>query len=302
MSDDAFLDLHPDDERWGHGDAPGADGGRIHYVRRGSGPPVVLLHGWPGLWYDWRRVMPLLEADADLVAPDLRGFGRSDIPDGPPEMVANPIAMAADIAALADALELEGLILAGHDIGAGVAQAFALGMPDRVRALVLLNPPYLGIGRRAREYAAQREYWYQHLNALPWSHELVGASRETVRIYLSHFYDHWVGVGGSVRERELEAIVDAYAAPGRIEASFGLYRSGILEATSEDPGDTEPLAIHVPTTVLWGDADPVLPSAWADRIPEFFPTSTVRILPGVGHFVPFEAPDDVADALRRAMR
>ena len=301
MTDDPFLDVHPDDDRWNHGDAPGADGLRIHFVRRGSGPPVVLLHGWPGFWYDHRRLIPLLEREADVVALDLRGFGRSDIPDGSPQMVANPIAMAGDVAAVTDALGLDRPVVAGHDIGAAVAQAFALGMPERVSALVLLNPPYLGIGRRAREYAAQRESWYQHLNALPWSHELVGASRETVRTYLAHFYDHWVGVKDSVRPREFEAIVDAFAAPGRIEASFGLYRSGILEGSSEGVEDAGPLAIQVPTTVLWGDADPVLPSAWADRIPEFFPKSTVRVLPGVGHFVPLEAPEDVADAIREVL-
>jgi pimeloyl-ACP methyl ester carboxylesterase len=57
-----YLDRHPEDSEWGHAYGPGADGVRLHYVRRGRGEPVVLLHGWPGFWYDWRRVVvPLAE-------------------------------------------------------------------------------------------------------------------------------------------------------------------------------------------------------------------------------------------------
>ncbi len=76
MDRDAFLDLHPDDPRWGHNYGSGADQLRLHYVRQGCGPTVILLHGWPGFWYDWRRVIPQLAEEADVIAPDFEGLRR----------------------------------------------------------------------------------------------------------------------------------------------------------------------------------------------------------------------------------
>jgi pimeloyl-ACP methyl ester carboxylesterase len=77
-----YLDVPPSDPEWGHGLYSDRQGHRVHYVRRRRGTPVVLLHGWPGLWYDYCRVIPMLGKEADVVAPDLlprrqrRGGGR----------------------------------------------------------------------------------------------------------------------------------------------------------------------------------------------------------------------------------
>ena len=304
MVTDRFLDVGPRDPRWGHGTGPGADGVRLHYVRMGSGPPVLLLHGWPGFWYDWRRILPRLAGEGDALAPDLRGFGDSDKPDRPPEEAYTPPSLAADIGALLGHLGLSDVVVVAHDIGATVAQTLALAGAVAVRALVLLNPPYLGIGRRRFEYPIQREHWYQHFHAQPWSDQLVGHDRETVLIYLSHFYDHWVGRKDAVRAHEFQAIVDEYARPGAVRGGFNYYRARWLTRQQEfdEPArGPEGLAIDLPTVVLWGEEDPVIPVAWADRIPEFFPKSTVRRLAGVGHFVPFEAPDEVVGAVREVL-
>jgi pimeloyl-ACP methyl ester carboxylesterase len=299
-----LLDVRPEDPRWGHRQGPGIEDVRLHYVRMGSGPPVVLLHGWPGFWYDWRRVLPRIAGEADALAPDLRGFGGSDKPDRPPEEAYTPMALAADIGTLLGHLGLSGVVVVAHDIGATVAQALAMGAPDVVRALVLLNPPYLGIGRRRFEYPIQREHWYQHFHVQPWSDRLVGYNRDTVGIYLSHFYDHWVGRKETVRPAELEAIVDEYVKPEAVRAGFNYYRARWLtrqqEFGAQQPDPAE-LAIDVPTVVLWGEKDPVIPVDWSDRISEFFPKATLRRLPGVGHFVPFEAPDEVVEAIREVL-
>ncbi len=300
--DDPFLDLHPDDERWGHGEGPGTGGVRIHFVRQGGGEPVVLLHGWPGFWYDWRRVIPRLASEADVIAPDLRGFGGSDVPDLPPEEGYNPLVMADDVVALMDDLRIERAVIAAHDIGATVAQALVRSAPDRVRSLVLLNPPYLGIGTRRYEYRFQREAWYQHFHVKPWSHELVGYNRDTVRIYLAHFYDHWVGRKESLRPAEFEAIVDVYARPRRVEGGFNYYRARMIQLAREYEKDPAFVAIDTPTVVRWGDLDPIISVEFADRLQEFFPNSTLEVLPGVGHFVPFEAPEEVVAAIGDGLR
>jgi pimeloyl-ACP methyl ester carboxylesterase len=80
-----FLDRRPEDPEWGHARGPGIGGVRLHYVRRGGSDPVVLLHGWPGFWYDWRHVIVPLAEEADVVAIDFRGFGDSDKPEGDPK-------------------------------------------------------------------------------------------------------------------------------------------------------------------------------------------------------------------------
>ncbi len=225
MRSDVSLDRRPEDEGWGHARGPGADGVDLHYVRRRSGDPVILLHGWPGFWYDWRRVFFPIAEEADVVAPDFRGFGESDKPEGDPKNLYTPDRLAADVLRLLDHLSIDRFVVAGHDTGAVIAQVLARRVPERVSALALFNPPHAAIGDKPKEPAAQREPWYHHFHALPWSHELVGRDRDTVELYLRHFYDHWVGDKESVRPEEFRAIVDAFARPGAMEASFGWYRA-----------------------------------------------------------------------------
>jgi pimeloyl-ACP methyl ester carboxylesterase len=301
VSDDPFLDLHPNDERWGHGELTTPAGVGIHFVSQGRGNPVIMLHGWPGFWYDWRRVLPRVAEKAHAIAPDLRGFGGSDAPGLPPEKGYNPLALAGDVVELMDQLGIEQAVFAAHDVGATVAQALAMSVPGRVRALVLFNPPYLGIGKRRFEYRFQREAWYQHFQAQPWSHELVGHSRETVRIYLAHFYDHWLGRKDALRPAEFEAIVDVYSPPGRVEGGFNYYRARMIQRAGEADSDPRDVAIHAPTIVRWGEADPIMSPEFSDRLKEFFPNSTLEMLPGIGHFVPFEAPDEVTAAIHDAL-
>src|SRR4051794_40938743 len=114
----------PEDQRWNHCFGQGA-GVRLRYVRHGHGRPVLLLHGWPGFWFDWREVILPLASSFDVVAPDFRGFGGSDAPELPIAQY-GPRAHALDVLHLMDHLNFERVVIAGHDIGATVAQAVAL--------------------------------------------------------------------------------------------------------------------------------------------------------------------------------
>src|SRR5829696_6414681 len=122
-----FLDRPPEDPGWGHARGPGTEGVRLHYVRRGRGEAVVLLHGWPGFWYDWRRVVFPLSEGADVIAPDFRGFGGSDKPEGDARVLYAPDRLAADVLALLDHLGIARFVVVGHDTGAVIAQVLARG-------------------------------------------------------------------------------------------------------------------------------------------------------------------------------
>ncbi len=289
---------HPDHRDWSHHYAQVSTGVRLHYVRRGQGNPLVLLHGWPGFWYDWRHVIPLLEEQYDVIVPDFRCFGRSDKPIGRDISEYGPETHASDILALIQHLELDRPLIVGHDVGSSVAQMISRQQPDAIRGLVLFNPAYPGIGSRRFDPSIIPDFWYQHFHNLPWSHHLVAYNRDTVRMYLRHFYDHWVGRQESVDADEFEAIVDAYAEPGAFEASISYYRARAGNRIKEAGAKAEDVLVRAPTVVYWGELDPVMRADWHDRLGDFFTDlREFRMLNGIGHFVPFEAPEAVVEAI-----
>ena len=275
------------------------DGFRLAYDREGSGPPVVLLHGWPGDRADYREVTRLLSDAAEVIVPDLRGFGESDKHPEPPARAYSAQAQARSVIGLIDELGLKAPLIAGYDIGSRVAQTIARESPDLVSALVV-SPPLPGAGDRVLSAEAQREFWYQAFHQLGVVDEIIDGNRPAVRSYLRHFWSHWSGPDFQQPEAELDRLADLYGAPGAFSASIGWYRAGSgMVATSlaeKAPGPEDRIA--VPTTILWPDHDPLFPPSWADRLGDFFSAVTLQALSGVGHFVPLEAAPQFAAAIR----
>jgi pimeloyl-ACP methyl ester carboxylesterase len=278
------------------------DGFSLAYDRIGSGPPVVLLHGWPGSRADYREVVPLLADAADVVVPDLRGFGESDKHPVSPDEGYTGVAQARSVTGLLDELGLGPVVLAGYDIGSRIAQTIAQQSPDRVRALVL-TPPMPGAGRRLLDPDTATEFWYQHFHRLDLSAQLLDGRRGAVRAYLEHFWTHWSGPAYTPADGDLDRLADSYAQPGAFTASVGWYRQGpgilVRGLAEQAPAPDDRLA--VPTRVLWPAHDPLFPAAWGDRLDEFFADVTVTPLPDSGHFVPLEAPDAFASAIRAVL-
>src|SRR6201994_1030541 len=160
---------------------------RLAYDRTGSGPAVLLLHGWPGDRTDYREVVPSVSQAADVIVPDLRGFGEPENHPADPAREYNAAAQARSIAGLIGELGLGQVVLAGYDIGSRIAQAVARDRPDLVRALVIA-PPLPGIGDRVLTPDAQREFWYQAFHHLELSTQLVDGQPAAVRAYLRHFW------------------------------------------------------------------------------------------------------------------
>lgn len=271
---------------------------RLAYERTGSGPAVLLLHGWPGDRTDYRAVVPLVSRSADVIVPDLRGFGESDKHPAEPARQYNAAAQARSIAGLIGELGLGQVVLAGYDIGSRIAQAVARDRPDLVRALVIA-PPLPGIGDRILSPQAQREFWYQAFHNLGLSAELIDGRPDAVRAYLRHFWSHWSGPAYEPDDEHLDHLVSVYGPPGAFTASIAWYRAGAgsvaasLAEKAPAPGDR----VAVPTTVLWPEYDPLFPREWSDRIGEFFADARLTWLDGAGHFSPLEAPGEFAAAV-----
>lgn len=277
------------------------DGFRLVYDRFGGGPAVLLLHGWPGDRTDYREVVPLVSPVADVVVPDLRGFGESDKHRVDPVGQYSAEAQARSVVGLIDELGLDRPVLGGYDIGSRVAQIVAYGRPELVRALVV-SPPLPGIGDRILTVQAQREFWYQPFHQLDLAEHLVDGRPEAVRHYLRHFWSHWSGPGFELTDDHLDHLVSVYAEPGAFTASIGWYRAGagaIARSVAERaprPADR----IRVPTTVLWPEHDPLFPREWSDRLDDFFANVRVQHIDSVGHFTPLECPRQFAAALAAA--
>jgi pimeloyl-ACP methyl ester carboxylesterase len=274
------------------------DGFSLAYDRYGQGPPVVLLHGWPGMRTDYRALVPLLDG-FDVVVPDLRGFGESDKHVADPAEHYSAAAQARSVAGLLEEIGLDAAIVAGYDVGSRVAQALARERPTLVRALVLA-PPLPGIGQRILTPDAMREFWYQPFHRLDLAERLIDGDRHAVRSYLRHFWDHWGGPGFTLPAEELDALVEHYAAPGAFVASINWYRAGsggvAMSLAEQVPAPRD--RIPHPTRVLWPEHDPLFPREWGDRLDEFFADATITDMPGTGHFSPLEAPEAFAAAIR----
>src|SRR5262249_39689677 len=118
------------------------NGIRMHYVEAGSGPLVLMLHGFPESWYSWRRQLPALaEAGFHAVAPDMRGYGQTDAPR--PVEAYDIFQLAGDIVGLVNALGEAPAVIVGHDWGSWVTSQTALMRPDLFRAVALLSVPYM---------------------------------------------------------------------------------------------------------------------------------------------------------------
>jgi pimeloyl-ACP methyl ester carboxylesterase len=284
------------------------DGFRLTYDRAGQGPgapAVLLLHGWPGDRTDYRNVVPLVSAAADVVVPDLRGFGESDkhlADSGGPDSSYSATAQARGIIGLIAELGLRRPVIAGYDIGSRIAQAIARDRPDQVSALVL-SPPLPGIGDRILSPGAQREFWYQAFHDLDLCAELIDGRPDAVRAYLRHFWSHWSGPGYVLADGDLDHLVSVYGRPGAFAASIAWYQAGAgsvavsVAEQAPSPGDR----IAVPAAVLWPDHDPLFPFDWSDRIGDFFSAATLTRLNDAGHYTPLERPQEFAAAVITAL-
>jgi pimeloyl-ACP methyl ester carboxylesterase len=194
----------------------------LHHVSGGEGPPVLLIHGWLGTWYTWRKVMPLLAQRHSVVAVDVRGYGDSDKPD----TGYDARTLAIELRELMRQLGHQRVIVVGHDMGALPAFGYASLYPSEVRGLVYMDEPLPGynLDRFLAPTAANGGgYWqfaFQGVRDLPES-LIRGQERE----YLDFFLRRMLVDQRSMSEADRQEYVRTLAAPGGLRGSMGWYRA-----------------------------------------------------------------------------
>jgi pimeloyl-ACP methyl ester carboxylesterase len=260
---------------------------RITYHHSGSGPVLLLIHGMAGSAATWRQVVPDLARRFTLVAPDLLGHGRSDKPLGDYSLGA----FASTLRDLLVALGHERATVVGQSLGGGVAMQFSYQYPERTERLVLVGSG--GLGREVNPIL--------RLLSLPGSDALLRlACADPVRRAIGS-----VGEGaGRVGLRPAPVVAElwrSYASLGDDAARHAFLRT--LRAVVDPRGQAVSaanrlhLAAEVPTLIVWGDADPIIPVEHAYAAHEAIPGSRLEIFKGVGHYPHCEAPRRFVEVL-----
>jgi pimeloyl-ACP methyl ester carboxylesterase len=262
------------------------NGIQIHYVIGGQGEPVVLLHGWPQTWYEWRHVMPALAKNYTVVVPDLRGLGDSSKPvtgyDGN--------TTAEDIYQLVSQLGLgQKIYLVGHDVGAQTAYTYAAAHPDNVSKLVIMDYVFPGFYPPNFEGVCCWWFSFHQTRDIP---ELLTAGNE--REYLSWHYRGLAYNPEAITEADIDTYVSSYSAPGGMRAGFEYYRAfPINEEQNKAFSETK---LQIPVLALGGD---IYPAFGGDAPGNFALDSTQGlaenvkgvIVPLSGHYIAEERPD-----------
>lgn len=251
----------------------------LHVVLAGppDGAPVLLLHGFPDLWWGWRQqIGALADAGYRVIVPDQRGYGRTAKPVGVRAYGMDHLM--ADMLALLDALGHGSAHVVGHDWGGGVAWSLAARHPERVRTLTVANCPRPRVLARAlyTNLRQLRRSWYMFFFQLPWLPQRALANGGALRALLA------ISPKGTFTEADLAIYREAATEPA-MRAAVSWYRAAL-----RDPGPSE--RVRVPTLLLWGDADPALGRELASASLADVDDSRLVWLPGVGHFSPHEAP------------
>lgn len=255
---------------------------------QGEGPTVVLVHGFPDTSRVWRNQIPaLVEAGYRVIAPDMRGFGATDAPEGVDDYAIS--AMIGDIPGIMDALGVERAHLVGHDFGSALAWATAMFLPDRLDSLTAMSVGHAAMWRdppleqRARswymlffQFEDVAEAWLQH---------------EEWRLFRS-----WM-----IGAPDVDATIADLSRPGRLTAGLNWYRANLRPRPPGEWMDLPP--VKVPTLGIWSDRDFALTEGQMRGSGEFVEAAwRYERIEGAGHWIQHDAPEQLNALLLEHLR
>jgi pimeloyl-ACP methyl ester carboxylesterase len=258
----------------------------LHYVTAGQGPPVVLLHGWPQTWWEWRHTMAALAPHYTVIAPDLRGLGDSSRPLGGYDKRT----VAGDVWRLvSQTLGHQRFRLVGHDWGGPTAFALAADHPDAVQQLAIVDVVIPGCGG---DFSQGGRRWHHQFHITPDLPEALVQGRE--RLYLRWFYQTFAYFPGAIGEADLDEYVRTYSQPGAMRAGFAYYRAIAEDAKANAAQLATGFRLPMPVLAV-GGANSYPHARGRGREVEESLRRVARdvtgaVIPDCGHFVPEEQP------------
>src|SRR3954469_10186394 len=254
---------------------------RLHVAEAGSGPPLLLLHGWPQHWWAWRKVIPRLAERWRVLAVDLRGWGWSDAPPG----AYRKQTFADDLLALLDAEGIDTVTILSHDWGGYASFLLAMDHPERVAGLTALDiPPPWPPPVRPATALMPAMLSYQVPIVTPGVGYRLHRNGQLVKAVLR------LGAGKNFAfsDEEVRAFTEPLREPARARASVACYRTLLLHEIGRTGRRPEDLV--VPTTLIFADG-----LFYKVSRPEPTPSLRVEMIPGTGHFLAEQAPDEVLE-------
>lgn len=268
----------------------------LRCLTAGDGPLAILLHGFPDSAESWRRQIPILAAAGyRVIAPWLRGYGQSSRPRRVDaydidELVNDVVGL------LAEGDHERAALLVGHDWGGVIAWKLAIDHPELVEQLVVLNAPHPATFARALRTADQlARSSYILFFQLPRLPELMLRARKWA--LLRRTMQRMVHRPGAWTRSDWLAQRRALGAPGALTAALDYYRAAGRRAQRDRAAVPATARVRVRTLILWGDLDPVLPATLLDDLGRWVRQLTVRRFADAGHWVHWDRPNAVADAL-----
>ena len=262
---------------------------RMHYVTAGKGAPIVLLHGWPQTWYEWRDVIPRLAPHYTIIAPDLRGLGDSSRPDSDYDTQT----IATDVWELVhNVLGIEAFFLVGHDWGGPVSYALAAAHAQAVTKLAILDVAIPGDGSANISQGGKR--WHHAFHQTPDLPEALIAGREA--LYLGWFYENYGARPDAIAPEAVAEYLRTYSQPGALQAGFNYYRNIPTDIAQNETIVAE-FKLPMPVLALggsegWGRGTEVLESC--RRVAT---NVSGGVIAGAGHWIPEEQPEVLSENL-----
>jgi pimeloyl-ACP methyl ester carboxylesterase len=268
------------------------NGTTVHYVRGGSGPAVILLHGFSQDWYEWHRIMPRLAKRFTVVAVDLRGIGGSTAtPAG-----YNAANLAEDIHQLAQQLKLERVYVAGHDIGGMVTYAFARRYPKATRGVMILDVGLPGI-EPWEEDKANPKLWHFGFHQTPNLPERLIAGRQLI-YFREGCYNRFALNSNAISDADAAHYANSYGTPEQLRAGMEFYRAF---PANERFNKAQQQQNDVPIVLAGGDKSVgTLNPRYAESLRKHGGVNvTTEVIKDSGHYVVDEQPEQVTELIER---
>jgi len=262
---------------------------RLHAVTGGEGPPLLLVHGWPQFWYQFRLIMPALARDFSVVAVDQRGIGLSDKPPGGYDTAT----LASDLVALMGALGHQRFALYGTDVGMPIAYAVAADHSDRVERLVVSEAPIPGVSPSPPLFLPpplNAMLWHLAFNQLPKINEQLVTGRED--IFFGAEFDASAGTH-KLPDDTVRYYIDTLKDPDHLRGSFGFYRAIPTSIAQNEQRKTRRLTLSV-LAIGGAESSGEGPGNTMKLVAD---DVQAMVLAGCAHWVAEQAPEQLLAAL-----